>query len=90
VNSTDKARKIAEILETVAAGVLDAELALEQGPDLETERDRLLRSAWHHLQHFVDDSDIRRHDLEYAESQRDDLMEYARDIRRAYSLGPRS
>jgi len=87
MNSTDKAREIAEILEGVVAGVLDGGRALDRGPDLETESDRLLTSAWHHLQHFVDDADIRRRDLEYAQSQRGVLLRYAREIGAAYRIG---
>lgn len=87
MTSRETAEKIAAILEAVAAGTLDVETAIQQGPDLERERDRLLTSAWHHLQHFSDDSYIRASDLNYDRTQRDVLLRYAQEIRRAFALG---
>jgi hypothetical protein len=86
VTSTETARQVAELLEAVANGTRDAAIVLGQGPDLEGEPNRVLTSAWHHLQHFADDELIRSSDREYDRAQRDVLLRYARDIRRVFDL----
>lgn len=47
-----------------------AEDAISQWPDIDNERNSLIRELWHRLTHFIDDADIRRDDSDYETGQR--------------------
>lgn len=83
-SSKELALRVAAALEDAATGARSVDVVLRDGPDLEDERDRLLTGAWHHLQHFADDGDIRSNEPGYDRAQRDLLLRYAKEIRRAY------
>ena len=71
----------------VARGDLDAKHALDKWPgNIDTEKDRLIRSAWHDLSQYYADADIRARDTEYAEDQKEMLLNDANQIRRKYEI----
>ena len=49
---------------------IQAEDAISQWPDIDNERNSLIRELWHRLTHFIDDADIRRDDSDYETGQR--------------------
>jgi hypothetical protein len=80
-----KYQAVAELLEQVAAGALDANDALEKWPNIDAETDSLVSASWHHLSHFAVDDDIREKDKIYDVYQRRLLTEKAEGIRQKYN-----
>ncbi|HMO51211.1 MAG TPA: hypothetical protein PKE26_13860 [Kiritimatiellia bacterium] len=72
------------LLESVARNVLDATTALEQWPDIDSEVDDLVASAWHDVSHYATDKDIRIKDPSYAAYQAKSLLDRAQKIRDKY------
>lgn len=81
---TQKIKKIIEILNKVAEGVISAKKGLIQWPDIDSEEDSLITASWHDLSHFDIESDIREKHKEYAEYQRDLLKARANEIGSKY------
>jgi hypothetical protein len=77
--------KVLQLLEAVISGQLTAEAALGGWPAVDSERDKLITSAWHTLAHYAADADIRSKDQEYAGYQLNLLREHAKEIRAKYS-----
>lgn len=77
----NKIEDIITLLEGVANGVLDPNIALQRWPSVEEETDNLIKTAWHDLSHFCTDEDIRKKDWEYDQYQRGLLREKLEKIR---------
>ena len=62
-----------EILTDFLGGCITAEGALSRWPRLDRRSHRLLKRAWHLLEHYVDDADIRHREPGYERAQKEQL-----------------
>jgi len=83
--STDRIAKVVSLLESVADGTLDASAALEQWPDIDLETDDLVAASWHDLSHFEADKDLRDKDSDYADYQKNLLLNRVKKIKEKYN-----
>lgn len=81
----DKIELIVSLLEGVAKGAIEADVALEQWPNIDDESDDLVADSWHDLSHFSADADIREKDSEYADYQVALLRDKANQIKVKYA-----
>lgn len=84
--------RFAELIEQVAAGQIDAGLALKRLEEPEWQDPaawelKTMNNAYHLLQHFHIDADIRDKDERYARSLVKRLKAYAEKLRAADSAG---
>jgi hypothetical protein len=82
---TDYREIFARLLDEVADGRLAASDAADQIRKLGAPADKDLVDAFHHLQHFASDEDIRARVESYARAQIDGLRQFAASLRRAGS-----
>ncbi len=82
----DNIRKLVLLLEKGAAGINIYEMPYEQILLVGPTEDKLLINAWHTLQHFILDIDIRSGDSEYDQYQREQLSQYANQLRQRYYI----
>ena len=64
------------ILERVLSDEISANEALAEWPSIDEETVDLIAKAWHELTQFAADADLRARDSEYAQYQRDQLLNY--------------
>jgi hypothetical protein len=69
-NKDDYNATIIQLVEGFLENRIDAQGALSQWPNIETERNSLIKEMWHRLTHFVDDADIRKDDASYEAAER--------------------
>jgi hypothetical protein len=74
------------LLQRVASGGMNADVALATWPEIDSEDDPLLTASWHDLSHFAADTDIRGRDASYAAYQRELLLRRATEIKEKYRL----
>lgn len=60
---------------------MSAKRAIDLWPNIDGEKEVLLKNAWHELYHFLTDEDIRGRDAIYDQERRDALNSYVRRIR---------
>ena len=79
-----KINQVIALLEGVSDGLVNADQALREWPSIDSEKDDLIKSAWHDLSHFATDKDIRTKEKEYDSRQRELLRNTAKEIRKKY------
>jgi len=82
----EEIKKLLSIIESCLKGEGDDSIVNEVWGEYDQEfvEDPLLGDAWSELTHFMDDSDIRKNDAEYAEYQKNKLNKYMEDIKKKY------
>jgi hypothetical protein len=89
MSTQEQRERLAQLLESVAAGRVSASEALsetEKWTDVPW-KERLIDHAWHVLGHYDEDTDIRERNPSYAESSRKGLQKYAEQLRRPVRKG---
>jgi hypothetical protein len=74
------------LLQRVASGDMNADVALATWPEIDSDDDPLLTASWHDLSHFAADADIRDRDPSYAVHQCELLLRRATEIKEKYTL----
>ena len=81
-----RALNVISLLESVASKQMDPAKAIKEWPDIDSEKDKLIASAWHDLSHYENDIDIRTKDSEFDSKMREGLRNKASKIRFKYHI----
>lgn len=85
MSTPEQRHRFADLLEKVASGLIPAEeafLQMQEWTDIPW-KESLIADAYHHLQHFHIDADVRARKRRYASMQQRALTESAERLRKA-------